>query len=80
MDFIEKGDCAVFLGQVTDSFNWTDGTAHAVDGFEGYDFGNMGGEAGEFGLEVFEIVMFEDYFLCTGVPDTLDHRGMVQTV
>ena len=43
MDFVEKGDGAVFLSQVADLGDRADGTTHAVDTFEGDDFGDITG-------------------------------------
>src|SRR6187402_1016006 len=38
MDFIEKGEGTVFLGQVTNSFNRSYTSAHTVDRFKSNDF------------------------------------------
>jgi len=46
MDFIEKGDGAIFIGQVTNSFNWSNAATHAVHGFEGDNFRDVGWERG----------------------------------
>jgi len=80
VDFVEEGDGAVFVGEVADLGDGADGAAHAVDAFEGDDFGDGAGEGGEFGFEVGEVVVFEDELFSARVADSLDHGGVVHAV
>jgi len=78
--FVEEGGGAVLFGQVAYLGDRADGAAHAVDGFEGNDLGNVDGERGEFGLEIGDVVVLEDHLLGARVPDALDHGGVVHAV
>ena len=77
VDFVEEGDGAVFVCQVADGFDGADGAAHAVDGFEGDDFGDVEGEGRKLGFEVDQVVVFEDDLFGARVADPLDHGGVV---
>jgi hypothetical protein len=78
MHFVEKGQGAVFLGQVAYAFNGANRATHAVDGFKGDDFGDIGGEGCKLGFEICKIIMLEHNFLGTAVTNALDHGGMIE--
>lgn len=80
VDFVEEGDGAVFVGEVADLFDGSDGAAHAVDGFKGDDLGDFWREACQFGFKVDEVVMFEYHLLGARVSDSLDHRSVVHAI
>lgn len=80
MDFIEKGDCAVFFGEVADLGDGGNGSAHAIHGLKSNDFGLLGWKRAELRFKIGKIVVLEDHFLCTGVADALDHGGVVHAV
>ena len=64
VDLVEKGNGAIFGGEVADLGDGADGAAHGVDRFEGDDFGSGGRDGGEFGFEIVEVVVREDELAC----------------
>lgn len=80
MDFIEKSEGAVLVGQVADLLNGADGATHGVDRLESDNLGRLGRDRGEFGFQVFHIIMLEDHLLGARVTDSLNHRRVVAAV
>jgi hypothetical protein len=80
VDFVQKGDGAVLVGEIANGLDGADGAAHAVDGLEGDDLGDVQREGSQLGLEVLDIIVLEDNLLCARMADALDHGGVVQAV
>ena len=80
VNFIQKSDGAVALGQVADGGDGADGAAHGVDGLEGDDLGDRGRQGREFRLQVGDVVVAEDDLARARVADALDHAGVVHAV
>ena len=80
MDFIEIGDGAVLLRDVTDRGDRRHVAIHAVDAFERDDHGAFRRDRRHQLVEVGGIVVPEDESLRPGTADTLDHRIVVERV
>ncbi len=77
---VEIGHCPVRLGDVAHFGDGRDVAVHRIDRFERDQLRHRRIESGQLAVEVGGVVMGESLFRGPAVPDTLDHRGVVQFV
>ena len=77
---IEKSQCTILFGQITDLLDGPDTAAHRVDTLKSNDLGRFLRILFEFSLQIQEIVMLENDTFSTRVTHALDHRSMVHGI
>ena len=80
MNFVQIGQGAMLVRDVTDTRDRRDVTVHAVDAFESHDLGARGVDAGHQLIKMVNVVMAKDEPFCPGPADSLDHGVVVLRV
>ncbi|KAH3662591.1 hypothetical protein OGAPHI_005843 [Ogataea philodendri] len=80
MDLVQESESTVLVGQITDLLNRSNRTTHGVDTLKRNQFWSGFRVLSQHGLQLLQIVVFEDVLSCSGVADSHNHRRMVQSV
>ena len=77
---IEKSQCTILFGQITDLLDGPDTAAHRVDTLKSNDLGRFLRILFEFSLQIQEIIILGNDTFSTRVTHVLDHGSMVHGI
>ena len=80
VNLVDVGQRSVFLGEVANSLDRRDMAVHRVDALEGDQLGDIAGCRAKQALQAFRIVVLEDVLGPAAMPDSLDHRCVVERI